>query len=171
MAIKPIIEIPDPILNKKAEKVEKFDKDTQNLIEDLIDTLTEAKDPEGMGIAAPQIGVSKRICIVRKFKEFGEETQTFEDFVLINPEIEKFSKDTIEMWEGCLSIPDKYGKVRRPRKVKVKAQNPEGKEIIMNAGGVLARVIQHEVDHLDGILFTSRVKGPLLTENELDALE
>ena len=93
-----------------------------------------------------------------------------EEFILINPKITETSKETEIDWEGCLSVPDKYGKVERYRKIKVTAQTLDGNTIHISAKNLFARVIQHEVDHLDGILFTSRIVGETITEAELDKL-
>ena len=172
MAVVPIIKIPDEILNQKSEKVRKVDEETKNLIKNLLDTLQAAQNPEGAGLAAPQIGILKRVCIARKFlpNPNNPNKPLIQDVVFINPKIISSSKDVELGWEGCLSIPDEYGKVQRPKKVKIKALNEEGEEVRINASGFFARVIQHEIDHLEGVLFTSKVVGNTITEKELDKI-
>jgi len=172
MAVVPIVKIPDEILNKKCGKVDKLDEDAKKLVKNLLDTLRAAKNPEGAGLAAPQIGVSKRVCIARRFlpNPNNESKPLIQDYVLINPKIISSSNETDLGWEGCLSIPDSYGKVLRAKKVKVKALNEEGEEVKINASGFFARIIQHEIDHLDGILFTSKLVGNTITEKELDKI-
>lgn len=172
MAIKPIITAPNTILTSKAEKVQTVDGKTKQIVQDLIDTLNSSKHPQGAGLAAPQIGLSKQICIVRRFisNPNNPEEALTKDYVLINPKLMSESKETSIGWEGCLSIPDTYGKVQRAKKVKVKALNENGEEVKYNATGFFARVMQHEMDHLQGILFTTKVIGKTMTEEELDSL-
>jgi peptide deformylase len=172
MAVKPIVLIPNKILEAKCEKVSGIDADTKVLIKDLLDTLRHAHNPEGAGLAAPQIGVLKRVCIARRFiyKSPDPEREIVEELIMINPKIISASKETNIDWEGCLSIPNAYGKVNRANKIKVRATNENGEEVKISASGFLARVIQHEIDHLDGILFTSKLKGSLVTEKELDEI-
>jgi len=105
----------------------------------------------GIGLAAPQVGLSLRLCVIN-LEHLG-----LDPFALINPKIVTKSWKKIEMEEGCLSIPGVFGIVKRPEKITVKAINLAGKENIVKADGLLARVIQHEVDHLDGILITSKI--------------
>jgi peptide deformylase len=170
MSAQPIITIPDEVLRKKTEKVKTINEEILKIAKDLVDTVKVAKDPEGAGLAAPQIGVSKRICIVRNFflDPLDEHKILSEDIVLINPKIVSTSKETDIDWEGCLSVPNAYGKVERYSKVKVSAIGIDGKDIRFKASDFLARTIQHEIDHLDGILFTDRVIGKTITERELE---
>lgn len=168
MAVKPILQIPNPILNTKCEKVAEINGEIKELITDLLDTLTAQTNPQGTGLAAPQIGVSKRVCIVRRWDRSEDDKETYRDYVLINPEILGASSATDIMWEACLSIPDLFGKVMRNKRVRVSALNENGEEIKIKASGFFARVIQHEVDHLDGILFNSKIIGESLTEAQLD---
>ena len=172
MAIKTIITIPNPILRKPTSKVKDFGADLQNLIKDLKDTLESAEEPEGAGIAATQIGSDKRICIVRDFFENPANPKqiAFNDYVLINPKIISNSKDTDIDWEGCLSVPDQYGKVQRYKKLKVNYEDTKGNKMRIKAHGMLARVIQHEIDHLDGILFTDKLIEDSVSETEFDRL-
>ncbi|KKS16538.1 MAG: peptide deformylase [candidate division WWE3 bacterium GW2011_GWC1_41_7] len=170
MSVVPIITIPDKRLLQPCEKVTDFGSGTQKVIRNLKDTLQNAKNPEGAGLAAPQIGVLKRITIVRNyvFNPADKETPIVQEFVLINPKIISQSKDTIVEYEGCLSVPNSYGKVERNKKVKIKAQDESGETIRLTASGFFSAVIQHEIDHLNGVLFTSKTIGGLLTEKEFD---
>ena len=156
MAVVKIVTVPNKKLSTKCEKITDFGKKTTELTQNLLDTVRAARDPEGAGLAAPQIGVLKRICVVRKYTVSKEDNETvnIEDYVLINPEILKKSKDTALGWEACLSIPGVYAQIERAKKVKVKALDEKGKQINLNASGFFARVIQHEIDHLNGILIT-----------------
>ncbi len=166
MSIIPIKTVPDPILTRKCEKITALDDNMEKIIKDLIDTLDKATEPEGAGISAPQIGYSQQVCVVRDFT--SEEAP--EDLVLINPKIISTSKETETDWEGCLSVPEVYGKVQRPKKIKLKALNRNGEGIKVKASGYLARVLQHEIDHLNGILFTSKVSGSTITGEEFETL-
>lgn len=172
MSERQIVTIPDEVLRKKAEKVKFFDDELKALAQDLVDTVKIAEDPEGAGIAAPQISVSKRVIVVRNFfvDPINRDKYLFENYVLVNPKIISMSKETDVEWEGCLSVPDQYGEVERPSKIKVVAQDIDGKSIKMKASGYFARTIQHEIDHLDGILFTDKVIGKTITEKELDKI-
>ncbi|MFZ5425299.1 MAG: peptide deformylase [Patescibacteria group bacterium] len=170
MAKVPVIQAPNEILNAKCTPVG-ANENVQELVANLLDTLRSQRNPEGAGLAAPQIGINKRVCIVRKYATSKDsEIESFKEYVLINPEITSMSDATDIKWEGCLSIPDTYGKVQRAKRVKVIALNEKGEKIKIKAEGFFARVIQHEVDHLNGILFTSKTIGETLTEKELDSL-
>ncbi len=172
MAVKKIVTIPNPVLNKKTQKVGEIKEEIKKIAQDLIDTVKVAEDPEGAGLAATQIGVSKRMCVVRNFFEdpMDENKIRSDDIVLINPKITHFSTEKDIDWEGCLSVPDKYGKVERALKIKVTAKDINGDLIKIKAEGFFARTIQHEVDHLDGILFTSKIEGETLTQKEFDEM-
>ncbi|MEZ4211129.1 MAG: peptide deformylase [Candidatus Paceibacterota bacterium] len=135
-------------------------KETQKLLEDLSEALRSQDD--GVAISAPQIGVNKRIFAVST-KIFDEdylagepEKKFYEHIYFLNPVITKFSKKTEEIEEGCLSIRGVYGLVKRPKNVTIEAVNERGEKIIRGAGGLLARIFQHEIDHLDGILFIDK---------------
>ncbi len=135
----------DPILGKKAEEV----KETTPEIKELILNMMEMMQKEhGVGLAAPQVGVAKRIIVV----ETGNGPDVF-----INPKIIKKSKEKIIMEEGCLSFPELYFKIKRAKEIKVQTENINGKELEIKAEGLLARIFQHEIDHLDGILFIDRI--------------
>lgn len=143
-----IIKVPNPILTKKTSKIDKIDDEVLNLVRDMIETCRKAN---GIGLAAPQIGKSTRLCIIN-LEHVG-----LPPFALINPRISKKSFKKIEMEEGCLSIPGIFGIVKRPEKITVEAMNLDGGIRKFTADGLLSRVIQHEIDHLDGILFTSKI--------------
>lgn len=175
MAIRPIVTIPDPVLETPTEKVGEFDEEVKQTIKDLLDTVKGARNPEGAGLAAPQIGVSKRICIVRQYlpnPNFNahEDDYLTKEHVLVNPKVISNSKETEIHFEGCLSIPNVYGQVERPRKIKVKALDENGEPIRISASGFFALTIQHEIDHLDGILFTTKLTGAPVTEDEFDQM-
>lgn len=166
--IRNITTIPNKILDKQCHKIADVNSDVLGIIKDLKETLEHSEMP-GAGIAANQIGLDKAICIVRDFKDDTEE-ETFKEYVLINPEIKIISKKEDMDWEGCLSVPDTYGLVKRFKKIKVSYIDENGKSRKMNIEGFFARTIQHEVDHLNGILFTSKIIGKPKTEKELDEL-
>lgn len=172
MAVVPIVTVPDKVLNKPAEKVREFDAETKTLVTNMMDTLLAAEEPEGAGLAAPQIGVSKQMIIVRQFMRDPEDEQktVTKEYVMINPKIFSESKETNLEYESCLSVPNVWGKVERADKIKVKYLDENGEQNRKTAKGYLARVIQHEIDHLNGILFTSKVIGDTLTDEELDML-
>lgn len=159
MAIRKIIQPDNPTLRRKARRVISFDRDFQQLIDDMIDTLDEA---QGVGLAAPQIEVSQRVIIVRlpddeeSRKEYGKDAGVL--YVVANPEIIKASKEMVEGVEACLSIPGYYGTVDRHESVVVTGQDRKGKPIRVKAKGWLARVFQHEIDHLDGRLYIDIAK-------------
>ncbi|SJZ30944.1 peptide deformylase [Selenihalanaerobacter shriftii] len=145
MAVLPIREIGDPVLRTKTKSVEKVTDKTRKLLKDMADTMHDA---DGVGLAAPQIGVSKKIFVV----DIGEGL-----IKLINPELMESSGQEIDE-EGCLSIPGESGKVSRAKKVVIKGLNQAGKEVEIEAEGLLARALQHELDHLDGVLFVDKVE-------------
>lgn len=144
MAIRNIREEGDPILRKKSRKIEKIDKRIKTLAADMLETMYKA---EGVGLAAPQVGILKRLIVV----DIGEGPIT-----VINPEIIS-EEGQQEAEEGCLSIPGKSGVVKRPQKVIVKAIDLKGNAIEIEAGDFLAQAFSHEVDHLEGILFTDKI--------------
>ena len=172
MAVIPIVTIPNKILLQKTENIKEINEEVRKDIQNLLDTLDSAQEPEGAGLAANQIGLNKRLCIVRNYvpNPADEKNPITQEFILINPKIVSRSKETVTDWEGCLSVPDVYGKVERYKKIKVKALNEMGEHIRLTATGFFGAVVQHEVDHLDGILFTEKVVGETLTEKELDKL-
>lgn len=159
LAIRKIVTYPAEILEASCDKVTVFDKKLAKLLDDMYDTMIEH---DGVGLAAPQIGLKKRIAIV----DIDDELGTIE---LINPKIIEQSGSQTGP-EGCLSFPGLYGEVTRSDYVKVQAQDRKGRTYLIEAEEFLARAIQHEMDHLDGILFTSKVTK-YLTESELEGGE
>jgi len=156
MTLRTIVTLPDPVLKRKAHTVSKFDKNLQTLLDDMVETMREAP---GVGLAAPQVGISERIIVVEYFER--EEDEQVEDapkkvWAIINPEIVKSSGEMVMGVEGCLSIPGLVGEVERHEQVLVKGMNRHGKLMKVKAKGWLARIFQHEIDHVNGILFTER---------------
>lgn len=145
MALRNIRLLGDEVLRKKSRPVEKIDERVLTLLDDMADTMYNCGN--GAGLAAPQVGILKRIVVI----DIGEGLMN-----LINPEIIE-AEGSREVIEGCLSIPGKWGKLMRPEKVKVKALDRNGKELIINGEGDLAKALCHEIDHLDGILFIDKV--------------
>jgi len=149
--LREIVKYPDPVLEKPGEPVTEFNDELRALVDDMFESMYEAK---GIGLAAPQIGLSKRLTVIDlSFKEKPEDK-----IVLINPEI-VFRAGKQHEEEGCLSLPEIREKVTRAAKVRVKAQDLEGKWFEMEGEELLSRAFQHEIDHLDGILFFRRVSA------------
>jgi peptide deformylase len=146
MAVRPILVIPDARLRAVADPIEEIDDDVRALARDMLDTMYDAP---GIGLAAPQIGVMKRIVVMDLAKEDEEPAP----MVLINPEILKVSEETQVTEEGCLSIPELYYEVERPAEVTVRYTDLDGKTIEVEAKERLAVCMQHELDHLDGVLY------------------
>ncbi|MBU1092725.1 peptide deformylase, partial [Patescibacteria group bacterium] len=146
-------------LREISQPVKKLDKATLQLIKNLVDTL---RCSGGVGLSAPQIGVLKRVLAYEYKKPKGslDKTPELPLTILINPEITKTSKKTDIEEEGCLSFPNMFGQVKRCTKITVKALGINNKEIVFEAEGLEARVIQHELDHLDGILFIDHLENP-----------
>lgn len=157
MAIREILTSEHPALRQKAKKVKKFDASLQKLIDDMIETM---EDAPGQGLAAPQIGVSLRVLVVDALPGTGDsEDEKPVKLQLVNPEIIE-RQGEVAGEEGCLSIPGYVGIVKRAQFITVKALNRKGKEVKLKASHNLARVLQHEIDHLDGILYTDRLEKP-----------
>lgn len=145
----------DPVLREKAEPIGAIDDDVRALAADMLDTLADA---EGVGLAGPQIGMSQRIIVVHPPPVDGGRRGT--PVVYVNPEILSKGGPQETAEEGCLSIPGVYEQVKRPRQVSVKALGLDGKEVRVDAEGIHGRILQHEIDHLDGVLFVDRI-GPM----------
>ena len=154
-----ILDVKDPVLRMRAKPVEKIDKKVKGVICDMKDTLLAQKDPEGVGLAAPQIGKSLRIFLIN-FRGRSE--------IVINPEIitssskqqinkSKKGKQKRSILEGCLSLPHYYGPLKRASSIKIKYLSENGKTQSKKFSGFLAQIVQHEIDHLDGILFVDRI--------------
>lgn len=154
--IREIRKIGDPVLRRKARKIEKVNKDVQKLLDDMIETMRAGN---GVGLAAPQVGVLQRALVVEI--EANEKIPgSGVTYALINPEIVRQSEETWESQEGCLSIPGWRGEVERPLRIVVKALDREGNRIRLEAEGWVARVLQHEIDHLEGVLFIDKLTAP-----------
>ena len=170
-----ITEFGEPILKETGEKIEVFDAELRQLSEHMIDTM---RDAEGIGLAAQQIGKALQICVVDVNFEGRLADYAYEldgktppldlimPMTLINPELTLLPGETEDYEEGCLSFPEVRGNVNRPVNVEVTFQDLDGNAHTLRAGGILARVIQHEVDHLNGVLFTER-----MTRNLVNRLE
>lgn len=154
MALLEIITEGDPRLRQKANKIRRIDPAIRKLAADMYETMLDAP---GVGLAAPQVGVLLRLITVEVADDYLEEGEPGASLILINPEIVKATGSQTEPPEGCLSIPHWIGTVPRAERIVVKARDLEFKEVRIRARGFLARVLQHEIDHLDGILFTDRV--------------
>lgn len=169
MTLRKIVTLPDPVLKRKAHTVNKFDKDLHALLDDMVETM---RDAPGVGLAAPQIGLSERIIVIEYF-ERPEDEEVEEApkkvWAVINPEIVKASEEMLMGVEGCLSIPGLIGEVERHMEVQVKGLNRHGKPMKVKAKGWLARIFQHEIDHLNGVLFTERATRLWKPQDEVDA--
>jgi peptide deformylase len=158
VAVRPILNFDQPVLREKAKKVPRVDTSIQRLMDDLAETMLAAP---GAGLAAPQIGIGLRVCVVK-----GDENQIW---ALANPEIVKSDGQQVG-YEGCLSYPGWVGEVARHETVVVRGRNRRGKEVRIKSTGFTARAFQHEIDHLDGILFTDRLTS-LDTLRRVDELQ
>jgi peptide deformylase len=144
--------IDNPILRKKSVAISRFDKKLKKISKNMIETMLEYK---GVGIAAPQIGINKRLIILN----FQISKKKFQPIVLINPEILNTSVETLIAEEGCISLPKIFGKVIRYKTATVKFQDENGNAKILELSDLNARILQHEIDHLNGILFTDKIEG------------
>jgi peptide deformylase len=146
MAIRPLVILPDPRLRLKSAPVDKIDDEVRRLADDMLETMYDAP---GVGLAAIQIGEPRRLVTIDTAKKDEERRPV----VLVNPEIVWASEETSAYEEGCLSIPEYYEEVERPARVKFRYTDLDGKAVEVEADGLLATVVQHEIDHLDGVLF------------------
>lgn len=158
MAIRSIVVKGDSILEKKCRPVTEFNDRLAELLDDMKETLAKAN---GVGLAAPQVGILRRVAIVLDSEDTPIE--------LVNPEIIEQDGEQTGL-EGCLSVPGRYGTVTRPNRVKVKAQDRNGNFFEVEGEAITARCFCHEIEHLDGHIFTEHVVGPLYTAEELDRL-
>lgn len=149
MAIREIVTLPNPILLRKARPVTDFGPELQTLVDDMLETMREAP---GVGLAAPQIDVPLRLFVAEWGDDEDEEAPK-KSYVLVNPEIKRISRSTVVGVEGCLSLPGLLGEVERAEEVTIEAQNRRGQKMRVKAKGWLARIFQHEYDHLNGVLF------------------
>jgi peptide deformylase len=152
MTIRTIVTVPEPVLRRKARPVTKFDDKLQALIDDMVETMREAP---GVGLAAPQVAVSEQVIVV-EYGDDDDETVPLRLYVMVNPIITRTTAETEVGTEGCLSVPGLVGDVERPLVITVKGRNRHGQPMTVKAEGWLARIFQHEIDHLNGIIFTDR---------------
>ncbi|GAB4352495.1 MAG: peptide deformylase [Oricola sp.] len=150
MTTKPLVLLPDPILRQKSKPVERVDDDLRRFADDMLDTMYEAP---GIGLAAVQVGEPIRMLVMDVSKDDEDKAP----FVLINPEIVTTGDEVSTYEEGCLSIPDYYAEVERPATVTVSYLDRDGKPCTMEADGMLATCVQHEIDHLNGVLFIDHI--------------
>ncbi len=161
MALLKIIHPDNPVLTKKAVRVTNFKSDKfQHLVDDMIETMIAAP---GVGLAAPQVAVAQRLIVVRLANESDEDREEYGELagvvhVVANPKIIKASREMVKGVEGCLSLPGLLGEVERHKTVIVTGQDRSGGDFRIKADGWLARIFQHEIDHLDGVLFTDRTE-------------
>jgi peptide deformylase len=167
MTIRTIVTLPDPVLRRKARAVTTFDKKLQTVIDDMIETM---RDAPGVGLAAPQIGVSDRLIVVEYYEneqaEEAEEEAKKKVWVMLNPEIVKASDEKVMGVEGCLSVPNLVGEVERHDAIQIKGLNRHGQPMRVKAQGWLARIFQHEIDHLNGVVFTDLATHVWLPETD-----
>jgi peptide deformylase len=172
VGLRTIVTLPDPVLRRKARPVSGFDRNLQALIDDMIDTMREAP---GVGLAAPQVGISERLIVIEYADPPDEEPEASavrapdpgvntpepkpvkpKLYVMANPEIVKASDETVVGVEGCLSIPGLVGEVERFSKIQVRGLNRRGQPMKVKVEGWLARIFQHEIDHINGVVFPDR---------------
>lgn len=156
---RPILQAGAPVLRQKAKKIKEFGQQVASLTEEMLESMHAA---EGLGLAAPQIGVSQRVIVIQmpgETDEEGQETEPGELYIYCNPEIIEASGEE-EGPEGCLSVLGYVGEVKRATQVTVKGQDVNGRKIRTKATGLLARAFQHEIDHLDGILYIDHIDSP-----------
>jgi peptide deformylase len=163
MAIRPILEVPDPRLREISKPVETFDKDLRVLVADMFETMYDAP---GIGLAAIQVGVPLRVLVIDLQEPEEEDGEPVRDpRVFINPEIVEHSDQDVPYTEGCLSVPDQYAEVDRPDRIKARWKDLDGTAHEQEIDGLLATCLQHEMDHLNGVLFIdhlSRLKRDMI---------
>jgi peptide deformylase len=157
MSLRPILTTEDPRLRQRAHAVDRITDDLQALIDDMVETMRAAP---GVGLAATQLGIRQRVIVVEYPPEGGDDEEETPPklYVVVNPEIARRSEETVTAAEGCLSIPGYMGDVSRHTSVTVKGLNRRGKPFTLKARGWTARIFQHEIDHLDGVLFIDRAE-------------
>ncbi|MDH7802725.1 MULTISPECIES: peptide deformylase [unclassified Rhizobium] len=150
MTIKPLIILPDPVLRQQSRPIEQVDAEVLRLADDMLETMYDAP---GIGLAAVQVGVPRRMLVI----DVSRDDEEKKPVVFINPEILKVSDDVSAYEEGCLSIPDYYAEVERPASLTMRYVDRDGKQQTIDADGLLATCLQHEIDHLNGILFIDHI--------------
>jgi peptide deformylase len=161
MPILDIVKLNSPILRQPAQPVTQFDHNLQQLVDNMIETMRQAS---GVGLAAPQVNLPLRLTVIEtppKLDDEGNEIEgTRQLFVLVNPEITWMSREMVEGVEGCLSIPGYVGEVSRHYRIRVRGQDRHGNKVRLQLGGWTARIFQHEIDHLNGILYIDKLTDP-----------
>ena len=150
----------DRVLRQNAKRISRVDNNTRKLVTEMLQTMYSAN---GIGLAAPQVAVNKQLIVV----DCEPDNPANPPVVLINPQIKSYSRDLCSMEEGCLSIPGVYMGVTRPRAVEVTFKDESGRPKKLKAAGLLSRVIQHEIDHLNGVMFVDRIENSLVLTEEL----
>lgn len=174
MAVLDIVTLPNKILRNRTQPVTRYDEDLQQLIDDMIETMRVAP---GVGLAAPQIGQSLKLTVIETLPELDDEGNEIEGsrdlYVITNPEIIWTSRKTVHGIEGCLSIPGYLGEVERYESIRVRAQDRYGKKIKLRLSDWTARIFQHEIDHLNGVLYIDRLTDQenFWTEEEFEAMQ
>ena len=174
MTMLDIVTLPNKILRKRTQTVSNYDAQLQLLIDDMIETM---RDAPGVGLAAPQIGMSIKLTVIETLADLDEDGNEIEGsrdlHVITNPEIVWTSRTSVDGIEGCLSIPGYLGEVERYESIRVRAQDRNGKKIKMRLEGWTARIFQHELDHLNGVLYIDRLTDPknFWTEEEFDEMQ
>lgn len=164
MAVREIVTLNNPTLRRKARKVTDYGPELQTLIDDMVETMRVAP---GVGLAAPQVNISQQVIVI-EFGDEEDETVPPKLYILVNPEITKLAKETVKGVEGCLSIPGIVGEVERSEATIVKGFNRRGQPIKIKAKGWLARIFQHEVDHLNGVLFIDKATRVWQQKDEVE---
>ncbi len=174
MTLLQIITPPNPILRQKNKPVHRLTPEIHALIDDMIETMRESK---GVGLAAPQVGVNIQLAVIESLPEVDEEGNDIPDsrklFIIINPKLSWHSRQLSPGIEGCLSIPGYLGEVERYDAIRAQWLNRAGKKVNMRFKGWTARIFQHEIDHLNGVLYTDRLTSPdnFWTEEEFEAMQ
>lgn len=174
MTLLDIVKMPAPILRQKTRPVTRFDDELQDLIDNMIDTMRENN---GVGLAAPQIDIPIQLTVIESLPKYDEEGNEIPDsrelFVIANPRIIWESSEVISGIEGCLSIPGYLGEVDRAEAIRVRAQDRTGKKIKLKLTGWTARIFQHEIDHLNGVLYIDKLTEPenLWTEEAFEKMQ
>lgn len=174
MALLDVVKLPNPILRQKTRPVTRFDDDLQTLIDNMIETMRENN---GVGLAAPQVGLPLQLTVIESLPQTDEEGNEIPEsrqiFVVANPRIVWESREVVDGIEGCLSIPGYLGEVERHAAIRVRAQDRHGKPIKLKLQGWTARIFQHEIDHLQGVLYIDRLTAPehLWTEEEFEQMQ
>ncbi len=174
MTVLEIVKLPNAILRQKTRPITKFDDELQQLIDNMIETM---RDAPGVGLAAPQIGKPLKLTVIETLADISEEGDEIEEsrelYVLINPEVIWESREELLGIEGCLSIPGYVGEVARAEKIRVRALDRNGRKIRLRLSGWTARIFQHEIDHLSGILYIDKLteKEHFWTEEQFQAMQ